>query len=794
MTVRVKNKYLVIAALILVVFVGLGYAAGGDLLFLRAETARRNQDYVKAFANYEALIERYPQHRKVPDALYWSADLLPSQSVFFAKFFPSSSSVSRRTGSIPEPQAGAMTREERYWHIYNDHPKHWSARHVIFRLAEIYRSKDPQMAETLYLQTMEDPRSVNRVEAAQHLIEMYVRTERFQEALEIVHYCQAHLPGHLPADIQMALGDIYAAMGDIESAQAAYEQVIPILEGQFEQFPLYASDEEGALRSVEGTVWHYQDKVEKRLQRLESAQGTGGIVPVEGIVTFDGEPFGGIEIVVREVNREYSTWSYSDVREFVAVTDSQGKFTTQLSTGVYEIGLQLDYSQAKVVEGSHLQVKNGQVVLPLQGELPPVEFRFVKPVQLISPEGDDQYDGVPIEIAWEEYPEAVRYRVSFSGITRDEKGYHSTGGKSFETTDNNLSLDNITFLPFGYVGYDGDGVLPSFIIESPKAFDEIQITVSALGSDGAVLSSSSGLQFSDSSSVPGTFKVPEQELTEAERLLLERRYEEAVVLLEEQIQQDPSDVDSLWMLARIYFSGTRRLTSDGYRDTFAHHDPERSLEMLQRIRELQPSTKVLDAMVPVLRSLGRDGELLQLYTEMINSGDASWDAYNYLANHALYEEDDLSKAFALYAQALETSENYFGFLDYYGLLLLSGRVHDALALLDNSNAWYDWRHVELRYATEALAESGRSNEEEDVHLGTANPSFAKAVEKWAGISGSYSEYLVMVVKLLDPDGSFFGESAETEVKTFIQSYGNSEPELVGLIKALAVYRGLQMTL
>jgi tetratricopeptide (TPR) repeat protein len=254
LTVRVKNKYLVIAALILVVFVGLGYAAGGDLLFLRAETARRNQDYVKAFANYEALIERYPQHRKVPDALYWSADLLPSQSVFFAKFFPSSSSVSRRTGSIPEPQAGAMTREERYWHIYNDHPKHWSARHVIFRLAEIYRSKDPQMAETLYLQTMEDPRSVNRVEAAQHLIEMYVRTERFQEALEIVHYCQAHLPGHLPADIQMALGDIYAAMGDIESAQAAYEQVIPILEGQFEQFPLYASDKEGALRSVEGTV------------------------------------------------------------------------------------------------------------------------------------------------------------------------------------------------------------------------------------------------------------------------------------------------------------------------------------------------------------------------------------------------------------------------------------------------------------------------------------------------------------------------------------------------------------
>ena len=63
MTIRVKNKVIVLIVVIFGLALGLVKAGGGDYLFYRAETARETGDYVSALAHYDAFIERYPDHR-----------------------------------------------------------------------------------------------------------------------------------------------------------------------------------------------------------------------------------------------------------------------------------------------------------------------------------------------------------------------------------------------------------------------------------------------------------------------------------------------------------------------------------------------------------------------------------------------------------------------------------------------------------------------------------------------------------------------------------------------------------
>ena len=63
-----KNKHLVLAVLFAVLTMGAIQHYGGDYLWNQAETARSAGDHVKALAYYDALIERYPQHSRRPDA------------------------------------------------------------------------------------------------------------------------------------------------------------------------------------------------------------------------------------------------------------------------------------------------------------------------------------------------------------------------------------------------------------------------------------------------------------------------------------------------------------------------------------------------------------------------------------------------------------------------------------------------------------------------------------------------------------------------------------------------------
>jgi tetratricopeptide (TPR) repeat protein len=594
MRIRIKNKYLIVLALLAAVSFGAVSLFGGDYLFYKAKQAEGAGKNAEAFAYYEALIQRFPRHSRVPDALYWSAELLPSFDTFIATFFPQRSSVTRIDGGMPELPEGSLTRIERYLRIREEYPRHWAAAHVDYRLADACHALGDPRSEELYLEVLQNERSTGKLEAALRLVQMYAAQSRFDEALSIIDYCERELPNHSPIEVKMKLGDVLNQKGDYPGASQAYAEVLALAEAA-----------ELELHSEQPILPYYQSQVEEKLASLER-YAAGGVFHVEGRVTLYGEPMAGVQVYTNPL-QEGSRSYYGRNEPGLWVTGADGSFSGTLPAGKYEFGIGLNYHLAKLAEGSHLQIVHGELDLSSLEELPPVEFRFVEPVTLLMPETDFVYRGEPFEIEWEPYPGAYEYSVLVSGVTADSRGgsyhVHTEVGTTRQT---GFTYDGGAVTPFGLIGIDADGVHPAYLVGRPEAYDKLLVAVRAFDQEGNLLASTGGLHFGGEAPITGEVAVGEGLRSRAEGLLLERKYEEGVNLLEKQLEEDPSDLDTLWSLARIYFSGTHAQGGDPWDSrNFAHRDLEKSLAMLERIRQLKPGPEVEEAMEVVLTALNR---------------------------------------------------------------------------------------------------------------------------------------------------------------------------------------------
>lgn len=569
---------------------------GGDYLWYQADKAHRAGDYLRALAYYDALIERFPKHRRRAEALFWSAELLPNFENFAATIFPTGSSVIRKGLVAEELPKGALGRVERYELLLAEHPNHRLASHVHFKLADAYHTLGDPRAEELYLQTLKNALASRRWDAGLRLTQLYISQARFEEAADVLEYCRVELGDPLDLESLIRLGDFLAALGDKPGAREVYGKALQQVEGIRETF---VGDGGREPYSVAG---EYRQRIRTRLANLDVAW-----VNVQGRVTLLGRPMAGVHVYAKAAE-DPSLPNLSSVGPGYWVTDDDGNFQGKLPPGQYDFGISLNHYQAQLVEGTHLQIKGGRQRLTANRGSQRVEFRFVERVQLNTPTSEDIYTGGPLVVEWAPYPGAWEYKVTVAGVALDEGG----GPRYVEypvalTQEQSYVVDVANIVPFGLLGIDAQGVDPTSLVGRPESFDRLRINVSALDWAGQTLSSSSGLFFGGGGELaPGEIPVQAGLRSEAEELLFRRKYDEAVALLEQQIKENSEDLTALWILARIYYSGTHGQGQDTWdQRSFAHRDLEKSLNILRRIQALQPGPEVEAALAVVQRALQR---------------------------------------------------------------------------------------------------------------------------------------------------------------------------------------------
>lgn len=796
--IKVKNKYLIIAAVLILSTVGLVRAAGDTYLFSMAEAARQNNDPVKAVAYYDRFLSEFPDSENVPAALYWSASILPDSTSFRAVIFPSSRSITHSDGALTEMPEGVLSKQERLRQVFTDYPDHWAAPHALSQFAAgLYHSGDPR-AEEFLLQAVHDRRSGDQVNAALLLVDMYIAQDRSGDALNMLEYCAREAPTSYAEQRQMKKGDVLAAIGDYEAAKAAYEEMLDVFELTVGYWHEHAAQGGGigpSPEDIESTREYYRDRVDAKLADLrviqkagDAAKGTG---IVEGRVLLAGRPLSGARTLVREVNEEarFST-DYRDM-PWQAVGDD-GTFRFRLPSGRrYEVGIAIDNEVAQNVEGQHLQMVGAQAVLG-PGETKKVELRFVEPVRIEEPARGFMYDGKPFSVRWQAYPGAHAYRVSLGYITMDDHSYSSMSGKPMKTADTCLSIDTIPAITFGVYGGDEKGVLPAYLIGRADAYS---LQVEAIDERGNVISSSSGLYFGASPNPIALVKAKAATPTQAEQLLIDRKYDEAVAALEDLIERNPDNIRALEILSRVYFMGTYYPTKSGLGENTAHRDLERSRDMLSRLVSLEPSSEHLSALATVCMRLNDRVGATEAYRMMGDPGTASSAALNLLAHSALTEDDDYRQALAYLEHAALRAENAWEAVTPCGLYVLTGQCDRAIELLDTFRAegvgTFTGSGLDLQEALRDYAawSSRRPSSQRNDYL-AADQSFRKAEQAWRDDGGAHSSFLLLIAELSDPWRHLHQEQLQSALGEFRAKHGKETPVLMGVLDAFVQVGGL----
>lgn len=797
--IRVKNKYLIIAAVLVLSTVGLVRAAGDTYLFKMAEAARQSNAPVKALAYYDRFISEYPDSESVPAALYWSASLLPDSHSFRAVIFPSSRSITHRDDTLTDMPKGVLSKQERLRRVFTDYPDHWAAPHALSQFAAgLYHSGDAR-AEEFLLKAVHDQRSGDQVNAAFLLVDMYIAQGRSGDALDMLEYCAQEAPTSYAEQRQMKKGDALAAIGDYEAARAAYEETLDVFELTAGYWHEHAAESDyigPSPADIECTRQFYRDQVDAKLADLRAIEGAGdaarGTGIVEGTVLLAGRPLSGARILVREINEKarFST----DYRNMPwQAVDDDGGFRFQLPSGrKYEVGIASGDEVVRNVEGRHLQMVGAGFVLG-PGETKRVELRFVEPVKVEEPAQGFVYDGNPFSVKWQAYPGARTYRVSLDYITIDDHSYSSLSGNPTRTTDTHLHMDSIPAIPFGVSGGDEKGILPAFLIECADAYS---LQVEAIDEHGNVISSSSGLYFGATANPAALIKAKAVTPTQAEQLLIDRKYDEAVAALEDLIEGNPDDIGALEILSRVYFMGTYYLATDGLGHDAAHRDPERSRDILKRLAALEPNSEHLSALATVCMNLSdRDGAI-EAYRMMLDLGCADSSALTSLAYHALVLDDDYQQALTYLEQAALRIENTWHAVTPCGLYVLTGQCDKAVELLNTIRAagvgTSDGHVLDLERALSAYAawNSRRPSSLRNDYVGGAGQSFRKAEQAWRDNGGAHSSFLLLVAQLSDPWRHQHRDELQSAIGQFRAKHGKKAPILLNVLEAFVQVDGL----
>lgn len=445
----------------------------------------------------------------------------------------------------------------------------------------------------------------------------------------------------LDAKYYQLMGDIHLHLGDIEKAEGCFETIGTDFSDNINSYQRYFG---GNNRYLDHKG--FESYIEK----------SKGAYKVNGKVSHNGKGLPFVEVYLSQnIGSLYIGPKIPD-----AVTDENGEFETlSLKQGVYEMGIDINSSQLY----NKVFLKKDIRFIELKEDMV-FNFDFKTPLEILTPiDNITIKDEEDFHISWSEEAEADYYRVESLVFTEPK----TRSGGSYKVALKDLngeekiktnSLDfNINKLDktIQALSYEGEeeivnttGIFGSFI---PNV--EYPIIVNAYDKDDKLVASSLTqiIDYEDlvSLSIEG-------ELTKGEKLILDKKYEEAIAHYEKKIKENPEDKEALFYLVRFYSIGWKIGEKDiskaiRYAEVYDknYKDYNLSFEVIESMRQSE---------------IEENKRLVKKVLEGVAEEDKNWRYYNRKAMYHL-AEGDLIKARENYDKEDKDKSVIIVYIDMY---------------------------------------------------------------------------------------------------------------------------------
>ncbi len=340
------------------------------------------------------------------------------------------------------------------------------------------------------------------------------------------------------------MGDINLHLGNIEEAKEYYQAPSG---DDFWSGVSYSSGYFGGSNTYLG-----QYEIENYMDKLE------GDYKIKGRVSHDGR---GLPFVEVYANQDIGVFSTGGEKPD-AITDENGEFETLgLKQGVYEIGIGMHPSQLY----NRVFLRKDIWSIELNSDME-FDFEFVTPMEINSPKEKLLVkNGEEIHLSWDSVKGADYYKLESLVFSDPKKGVGSSHRVPLidKNGEEKLKNNSIDFYienrnrKIASLSFEGEeelvnpiGILGSFIpeVEYPLIVNAYDKENNQIGSNHTLIS-----DYKDMVSIE-----IEGDLHEGEKLILDKKYEEAISHYQEKLIENPKDQEALFYLIRIYSIGWKK--------------------------------------------------------------------------------------------------------------------------------------------------------------------------------------------------------------------------------------------
>lgn len=342
------------------------------------------------------------------------------------------------------------------------------------------------------------------------------------------------------------------AHAEILLINGEYEKALAIVEEALSD--LYTEHEEN--HDIESRD-NEQSTVEKQLKDIKDRIKDGEYTfnTVSGKV-FKNEreksPFEEIGVFLREKNALHYSISVGPGEHYQAVTDKNGEYKFHnVPPGSYQLFFGFTFDQ---IDGYALSIPSNPWIEVEDGDVVAYDSVINPLIEIYHPVNSEDIMEDDIQFSWEPVEGAAYYSIS---VGREIEGgsisYHLKSGiktPEFSVTKEELhySQGGIQFTEESdWEEIDYNSVL-GFADPSGRFFWNVQ----AHNEDGDLLTQSQGYRLGEDTfgNLP-MFYLKNRELTEADKVLLKNKPEEALGIYKESFEKNPDDLHSLLMISKI---------------------------------------------------------------------------------------------------------------------------------------------------------------------------------------------------------------------------------------------------